>query len=93
VNYADVAGLGYITGARATQAMNLLHLAPDIEDELLFTESTTAAHAISEHDLREIAGLVWTATAWVLASALAVVRRNGRARSSLFHCRENSMVT
>ncbi len=32
---AELAELGHVTRARVTQIMNLLHLAPDIQDELL----------------------------------------------------------
>lgn len=32
---ADIARLGHVTRARVTQIMNLLHLAPDIQEELL----------------------------------------------------------
>jgi len=34
-DYADLARLGYVTRARITQIMNLLNLAPDIQEELL----------------------------------------------------------
>jgi hypothetical protein len=34
-DYADLARLGYVTRARITQIMNLLHLAPDIQEQLL----------------------------------------------------------
>src|ERR1019366_5937799 len=34
-DYADLAQLGYVTRARITQIMNLLHLAPDIQEQLL----------------------------------------------------------
>lgn len=35
-DYADLARLGYVTRARITQIMNLLNLAPDIQENLLF---------------------------------------------------------
>jgi hypothetical protein len=34
-DYADLARLGYVTRARVTQIMNLLNLAPDIQQSLL----------------------------------------------------------
>ncbi|HZT32814.1 MAG TPA: hypothetical protein VFA33_23200 [Bryobacteraceae bacterium] len=55
-DYADIARLGYITRARATQVMNLVNLAPDIQEQLLFL---TPAAEITERELREIAGLVY----------------------------------
>jgi hypothetical protein len=35
-DYAELARLGHVTRARVTQIMNLLHLAPDIQEQLLF---------------------------------------------------------
>ncbi len=35
-DYADLARLGHVTRARVTQIMNLLNLAPDIQEELLY---------------------------------------------------------
>jgi len=39
-DYADLARLGHVTRARVTQIMNLLNLAPDIQEELLFLPRT-----------------------------------------------------
>jgi len=39
-NYAELAVLGHVTRARITQIMNLLNLAPDIQEELLNLELT-----------------------------------------------------
>jgi hypothetical protein len=35
-DYAELARLGHVTRARVTQVMNLLHLAPDVQEALLF---------------------------------------------------------
>lgn len=35
-DYADLARLGYVTRARITQVMNLLNLAPELQEQLLF---------------------------------------------------------
>jgi hypothetical protein len=35
-DYAELARLGHVTRARMSQIMNLLHLAPDIQEALLF---------------------------------------------------------
>jgi hypothetical protein len=35
-NYAELARLGYVSSARISQILNLLHLAPDLQEELLF---------------------------------------------------------
>jgi len=39
-DYADLARLGHVTRARVTQIMNLLNLAPDFQEELLFLPRT-----------------------------------------------------
>jgi hypothetical protein len=39
-DYADLARLGYVTRARLTQIMNLLLLAPDLQEQLLFSATT-----------------------------------------------------
>lgn len=36
-NYTEIARLGHVTRARVSQIMNLLNLAPDIQEELLYT--------------------------------------------------------
>lgn len=59
VDYADIARLGYITRARATQVMNLLHLAPDIQEHLLFLDGSVESASITERDLRRIAAAVY----------------------------------
>jgi hypothetical protein len=39
-SYAELARLGHVTRARVSQIMNLLHLAPDIQEALLFLPRT-----------------------------------------------------
>jgi len=57
-DYADLARLGYVTRARITQIMNLLNLAPDIQEALLFLPRTVRGRdAIREHDVRPIAAV------------------------------------
>jgi hypothetical protein len=54
-DYADLARLGYVTRARITQIMNLLNLAPDIQEELLFLPRTVKGRdPICEIDMRPI---------------------------------------
>lgn len=54
-DYADIARLGYVTRARVTQIMNLLCLAPDIQEEILFLPLTeTGRDPIREHMVRPI---------------------------------------
>lgn len=57
-DYADIARLGHITRARATQLMNLLHLAPDIQENLLFPAEDGVTSEATERDLRSIAASV-----------------------------------
>jgi hypothetical protein len=40
-DYAELARLGHVTRARLTQLMNLLNLAPDIQEQILFLPPTT----------------------------------------------------
>lgn len=57
-DYADQARLGHVSRARMTQIMNLLNLAPDIQEEILFLPRTTKGRdPIGERDLRPIAGV------------------------------------
>lgn len=55
-DYADLARLGHVTRARVTQIMNLLNLAPDIQEELLFLPPIESGRdTIKEWQLRPIA--------------------------------------
>jgi hypothetical protein len=54
-DYADLARLGYVTRARITQIMNLLNLAPDLQETLLtFSPTSIKRDAITERHLRPI---------------------------------------
>jgi hypothetical protein len=58
-DYADLARLGHVTRARVTQIMNLLNLAPDIQEELLFLPRTVKGRdPIRERHLRPIAAVL-----------------------------------
>ncbi|MGC8884868.1 MAG: hypothetical protein ACP5UT_18775 [Bryobacteraceae bacterium] len=55
-DYAELARLGHVTRARITQIMNLLNLAPQIQEALLFLDGATQVRLRTpEHDLRVIA--------------------------------------
>ena len=59
VDYADLARLGLVTRARMTQIMNLLNLAPDIQEEILFlAERTQGRETIAERNLRAVTRIV-----------------------------------
>lgn len=56
---AEIARLGHVTRARVTQIMNLLHLAPDIQEAILRLPRVEAGRdPITERDLRPIAAIV-----------------------------------
>lgn len=55
-DYADLARLGHVTRARVTQIMNLLNLAPDVQEELLFLRPIVSGRdQIKEWQVRPIA--------------------------------------
>src|SRR5260370_8282566 len=54
-DYTDLAKLGRVTKARITQIMNLLNLAPDIQETLLFLAPVrTWRDPVSQRSLRTI---------------------------------------
>jgi hypothetical protein len=58
-DYAELARLGHVTRARITQVMNLLLLAPDIQEELLFLPRITSGRdKLALRKLQAIAGTV-----------------------------------
>jgi hypothetical protein len=58
-DYADIARLGHVSRARVTQIMNLLLLAPDIQEDILFLPRTIRGRdPITERDLRPITAVV-----------------------------------
>ena len=55
-DYADLARVGHVTRARMSQIMNLINLAPDIQEEILFLPKTEAGRApVTEAAVRQIA--------------------------------------
>ena len=54
-DYADLARLGYVTRARLTQIMNLMLLAPDLQEELLVA---TQDSGMTERTLRQVVTFV-----------------------------------
>ncbi len=55
-DYADLARLGYVTRARLTQIMNLVLLAPDIQESVLHL-SAKLEKPLSERHIRSVAAL------------------------------------
>ncbi|MFN8706504.1 MAG: hypothetical protein ACK50J_07480, partial [Planctomyces sp.] len=60
-NYAELARLGNVTRARVTQIMNLLLLAPEIQEELLFLPRLQEGRGeVCLRDLQAVAAvMVW----------------------------------
>jgi len=68
---AELARLGQVTRARMTQIMNLLHLAPDIQEELLFLPRIERGDSlIHERQLRPIAAVTDWRKQWRMWSDL-----------------------
>ncbi len=58
-DYAELARLGHVSRARVTQIMNLLNLAPDIQEAILFLPRTERGRdPIREHAVRSIAAVL-----------------------------------
>ena len=56
---SELAELAQVSQPRMTQIMNLLHLAPDIQEEILFMEPVHEGRdPMTERDLRPIASLI-----------------------------------
>jgi len=52
---SELAAVAHVTQPRMTQIMNLLHLAPDIQEEILFLSSAPSGRdPIHDHMLREV---------------------------------------
>ncbi|MBI4907601.1 MAG: hypothetical protein HY820_28515 [Acidobacteria bacterium] len=60
-DYADLARLGYVSRARLTQIMNLLLLAPDIQESILLaSDLSNSIPLMREHTLRKLsAEVMW----------------------------------
>ncbi len=57
-DYAELSRLGHVTRARMTQIMNLLHLAPDIQEAILFLPRVESGRdPVSERELRPLVAL------------------------------------
>lgn len=55
-DFAAIAELGQVTRARVSQIVNLLNLAPDIQEDILFLPAVAGDRdAISEREVRQIA--------------------------------------
>ena len=77
-NYSDIAMLGRVSKPRVTQIMNLLNLAPDIQEQLLFLPATRSHRdTLSERSLRALTQLVdWTEQRSLFAEILGKYLRD-----------------
>lgn len=69
-DYADLARLGYVTRARVTQIMNLLLLAPDIQEEIVGLGGAAKETIPTERHVRSVVKFVlWDRQrrAWIQA--------------------------
>jgi DNA invertase Pin-like site-specific DNA recombinase len=55
-NYSELSRLGQVSPARITQVMNLLHLAPDIQEEILLGD--IPVNRLRESAIRKLSGVV-----------------------------------
>ncbi|MFN7429346.1 MAG: hypothetical protein ACK5TP_02050, partial [bacterium] len=56
---AELAAVGHVTRARVTQIMNLLHLAPDIQEAILNMPPVMSGRdPFGEHELRSLVSMV-----------------------------------
>lgn len=76
---ADLARLGHVSRARITQVMNLLHLAPTIQEEVLYLPRVTAGRdPISERHLRTIVAEVdWARQVELWSQIKHAAQKNG----------------
>jgi hypothetical protein len=60
-DYRELAQLGRVSRSRVTQIMNLLNLAPDIQEQILFLRADTAEQrGICEQSMRQLSSvLLW----------------------------------
>jgi hypothetical protein len=81
-DYAELARLGHVTRARVTQLMNLLNLAPDIQEAILFLPVVEAGRdPIKEWEVRPVAGeMAWAEQrrGWQLNTGLRWWKRPSR---------------
>jgi hypothetical protein len=77
-NYAELAELGHVTRARISQIMNLVNLAPDIQEALLFLPRTERGRdPIHLRQLLPIASTIDWQKQRVLWKRLAVCEHSG----------------
>jgi hypothetical protein len=84
-NYAVLAALGQVSRSRLSQVMNLLNLAPDIQEQILFlTWETAKQRGIHERSVRQLSShLLWSEqrSRWQVLSSPKWIRQMIAARA------------
>ncbi len=76
-NLTELAELSQVTQPRMTQIMNLLHLSPSIQEEILFLpEIERGRDLITERDLRPLVQLVSWKDQWEAWTSLSQARNS-----------------
>jgi hypothetical protein len=81
-NYSELARLGQVSTARISQVMNLLHLAPDIQEEILL--ANRPQDGLRESTVRKLSGVIlWSEqrARWQELVATASVQKHPELRS------------
>jgi hypothetical protein len=80
LSYSDLARLGSVSRSHITHILNLLHLAPDLQERLLFLEpSPRGPDRIRESDLRQLSQLYeWQEQRRVFEAILSGARTPAR---------------
>jgi hypothetical protein len=75
-DYAELARLGPVSRARLTQIMNLLHLAPDIQEQILFLPRVPSGRdPIHLHKLQSLTTVLdWESQRWKWSEMLSTAR-------------------
>ncbi len=77
-DYAALARLGYVSRARITQIMHLLHLAPDIQEAILFLPPTFGRGPVTERHLRRLSSMIdWAEQRRLWRDLLTAPRESG----------------
>jgi hypothetical protein len=84
-SYAELARLGHVTHARISQIMNLLYLAPDVQEAILFLPRTVRGRdPLLLRDLQPIAAIPdWHRQRVLWARRSSTAKAGGRAVESL----------
>ena len=77
-DYAELSRLGHVTRARMTQIMNLVHLAPDVQERILLTPAAPRSRPIPEHRLRDLT----TEPRWTMQRTIISVLERGERASA-----------